>query len=228
MLSFPPTTSPPSIPIPPPTASSTSPPTTAPPSLPNLPVLSPPPTTTTSTTPRGETSLRFEDVPPSSSSSASSSSDLTAQKRATWLLADLKDKFLEVPGADRTGQKIALRMTRGPTSACINFHCDGSYASATVQVALNDPSQYTGGRLCFFLHDYVHIPQRPAGSMTQHPAKVLHGVTSLIEGTRKSLFVVDENNGLGEGSVVVVDDKLVENFLSLLEGEDYVKGESSK
>merc|ERR1712038_724863 len=46
---------------------------------------------------------------------------------------------------DRNGSrlsKIALRMTVGPTNACIDFHCDGNYATRTVQIAINDSSEY--------------------------------------------------------------------------------------
>ena len=75
--------------------------------------------------------------------------------------------------------------------------------TGTIQVALNDPAEYTGGRLCFFVmkkgdqpNDLV-VLERPAGSVCQHPRKVLHAVTSLITGTRKSLFTVHEANGLG-------------------------------
>lgn len=41
--------------------------------------------------------------------------------------------------------KIVLRRT---IAGCIGFHCDGSYATNTVQVTLND--DYTGGELMFF------------------------------------------------------------------------------
>jgi large subunit ribosomal protein L40e len=115
--------------------------------------------------------------------------------------------------------KIALRMTRGPTKACINFHTDGHYATSTVQVALNDSAEYKGGRLCFFLYsegvqnDELVTLERPAGSVCKHLRCVLHAVTSLTEGTRKSLFVVDQNNGLGEGGVVVANASHVASFL---------------
>merc|ERR1712091_460094 len=45
---------------------------------------------------------------------------------------------------------VALRMTRGPTGACIDFHVDGGDATRTVQIALNDPATYEGGRLVYF------------------------------------------------------------------------------
>jgi large subunit ribosomal protein L40e len=85
--------------------------------------------------------------------------------------------------------KVALRMTRGPTNACINFHTDGTYATQTVQLALNDSDEYQGGRLCFFLHKVNHelvVLERPAGSVCRHERSVLHAVTSLTEGTRRA------------------------------------------
>jgi hypothetical protein len=65
----------------------------------------------------------------------------------------LKNSFHRVPGSSSESPKIALRMTRGPTNACIGFHCDGGYATATCQVALNPNTAYKGGRLCFFVND---------------------------------------------------------------------------
>ena len=76
---------------------------------------------------------------------------------------------IQVPGARPGKAKIALRMTKGPTNACIAFHCDGGYATSTSQIALNSPSEYTGGQLCFFVNDHVHFLERPVGSLVQHP-----------------------------------------------------------
>ena len=127
------------------------------------------------------------------------------------ILRDLKKLWAGNLG--RAG-KVALRMTLGPTNACINFHCDGTYASRTLQVALNDPAEYQGGRLCFLQAGELVVLERPAGSSCCHLAKVLHAVTTLTAGTRKSLFVVDESNGLGEGAVVAVTAAHVGRFLA--------------
>ena len=76
--------------------------------------------------------------------------------------------FGQVPDA-RTDQgckyKIALRMTRGPTNACIDFHCDGLYATSTSQIPLNATSEYEGGSLVFFVNDHLHIVPRVPGSL---------------------------------------------------------------
>ena len=129
------------------------------------------------------------------------------------ILKELHSQFKEIPGTDQSSAKIALRMTRGPSDACIDFHCDGSYATGTVQIALNDSDEYQGGRLCFFVSDHLHVLERPAGSVCQHPPKVLHGVFALTEGTRKSLFMVDVSNGLGDGDVVEVTSAHVQSFI---------------
>ena len=61
------------------------------------------------------------------------------------VLQKLRDAF------DHNGcepHKFVLRMTKAPTNACIDFYCDGSYATSTDQIALNE--SYKGGRLCFY------------------------------------------------------------------------------
>jgi ubiquitin len=115
--------------------------------------------------------------------------------------------------------KIALRMTRGPSNACINFHCDGPYATRTVHIALNGTTDYEGGRLCFFQcpdakypGNLIILDERPAGSVCRHRRDVLHAVTALTSGTRQSLFVVDCSNGLGERGVVHVKESDVQSF----------------
>lgn len=109
--------------------------------------------------------------------------------------------------------KIALRMTHGPTNSCINFHCDGIYATSTSQIPLNPTSEYEGGSLVFFVNDQLQTVPRVPGSLVQHPRNVLHGVTSVTKGTRKSLFVVDKANGLGEKGVIELTSDHVVSFL---------------
>merc|ERR1711918_199943 len=69
-----------------------------------------------------------------------------------------------------------------------------------------------GGKLCFFVNDQVKIVPRHQGSLVQHHPKVLHGVTSVTEGTRKSLFVVDESNELGMEGVVTLSQGDIDSF----------------
>ena len=101
--------------------------------------------------------------------------------------------------------KIVLRRSEGPLDGCIAFHVDGGHASSTVQVTLNDDSEYQGGRLCFYAPDVgLQTPRRSAGTVTVHPREQMHGVTRLVAGKRYSLFVVDEANGLGDKGVFLV------------------------
>mmetsp|Transcript_12084 Transcript_12084/g.22768 ORF Transcript_12084/g.22768 Transcript_12084/m.22768 type:complete len:380 (-) Transcript_12084:52-1191(-) len=138
--------------------------------------------------PRVDMRLLLNDEAATALLGASSNSDL---------LNDLHDLFWEIPGTEHSKPSVALRMTKGPSNACINFHCDGSYATGTVQIALNAAEEYKGGCLCFYVNGQLHFLERFPGSVSQHPRHVLHAVTALTEGTRKSLFVVDPTNGLG-------------------------------
>jgi hypothetical protein len=62
---------------------------------------------------------------------------------------------------------------------------------STPQIARVNPlADYTGGELCFFVNDKVHVLNRPVGSLVQHPPKVPHGVTHLSSGTQKSLSLL--------------------------------------
>jgi len=134
---------------------------------------------------------------------ASLDASLDNKYKTTSLNDRFKELFDQVPGAHtEDGHKIALRMTKGPTNSCINFHCDGMYASSTSQIPLNAASEYDGGALCFFMKNHLHMVPRVPGSLVQHPPNVLHGVSSVTRGTRKSLFIVDESNGLGAGGVL--------------------------
>jgi len=139
--------------------------------------------------------------------------DTYAWNRCKW---NFRRLFQQIPTTSNSGDdwKVALRMTRGPSGACINFHCDGGYATGTVQIALNSTDDYEGGRLLFFVNDKVHdLENRPPGSVVQHPPRVLHGVSAMIKGTRKSLFIVDHTNGLGEDGVVEIEEEHVNAFL---------------
>ena len=111
--------------------------------------------------------------------------------------------------------KVALRMTRGPTGACIDFHVDGGDATRTVQIALNDPAAYEGGRLVYFnlsedpADDRVDVLERPVGSVVSHE-KALHAVSALTRGERKSLFLVPQGNGPGDGVFEPTMDEVTE------------------
>eukprot|EP00976_Prorocentrum_cordatum_P074802 1181654-Prorocentrum_minimum.AAC.3 len=117
--------------------------------------------------------------PASVSSTSSSSSGRRADTGSgvsggrEALLSELSELFHKIPGTSQREAKVAMRMTRSPSRGCINFHYDGSYATGTVQIALNDQSEYHGDRLCFFVNEVLSVLDRPAGSVCQQPASVL-------------------------------------------------------
>jgi len=69
----------------------------------------------------------------------------------------------------------------------IRFHVDE--ALWTMQVPLNDPEDYQGGRLVYATSDgHLDCPHRAAGTATVHDAAMLHGVTKLLSGVRYGLY----------------------------------------
>ena len=69
----------------------------------------------------------------------------------------------------------------------VPFHTD--YALRTLQVPLNGPAEYDGGRTVFVSGEGFLVPPRAAGSAIVHDGRCLHGVTALTRGTRYSLFL---------------------------------------
>jgi hypothetical protein len=72
---------------------------------------------------------------------------------------------------------------------CIDFHVD--YAYKTLQVALNDDSEYEGGRLVFVSNGKLEIPKRKSGTITLHEKNIIHGVTALRSGVRYGLLILN-------------------------------------
>jgi hypothetical protein len=69
----------------------------------------------------------------------------------------------------------------------IRFHIDE--ALWTMQMPLNDPQDYRGGRLVYVTENcHLECPHRAAGTATLHNGSVLHGVTKLESGVRYSLY----------------------------------------
>jgi len=156
---------------------------------------------------------------------------LDKKYKSSCLNEKLQKLFRRVPTSnkDEGSYKVALRLTKGPTNSCINFHTDGAYATSTSQIPLNSTSEYKGGQLCFFVNDHIQMVPRKAGSLVQHPPNVLHGVTSVTEGERKSLFIVDVNNGLGYGGVVTLTLDHIDSFLTeVSSGSDIDSSSSSE
>ena len=86
---------------------------------------------------------------------------------------DSNAQYARLMAEHPSSAKIALRRSVGPVDGCIAFHCDGNYATHTVQIALNDETEYVGGRLCFIDDkNGLTVTSRLAGTLTSHPAKV--------------------------------------------------------
>lgn len=68
----------------------------------------------------------------------------------------------------------------------INFHTDVSLK--TMQVALNDDTEYEGGRLLYVSKGRLNAPERKTGTVTIHDNTIVHGVTLLRSGVRYGLF----------------------------------------
>ncbi len=80
------------------------------------------------------------------------------------------------------------RVVADGTNPCIPFHTDVCSAR-TMQIPLNDDSEYYGGRLVLVTEQGMGVPPRKPGSATIHTAGVVHGVTRLRGGTRYSFFL---------------------------------------
>ena len=80
----------------------------------------------------------------------------------------------------------AVGAVQGPT---VGFHTD--FSKRTMQIALNDESEYDGGRLVFATAEGFVKPARPRGSVTVHVNSIVHGVTALTSGVRYGLFFCD-------------------------------------
>eukprot|EP00756_Hemistasia_phaeocysticola_P034822 Hpha_TRINITY_DN16543_c0_g3::TRINITY_DN16543_c0_g3_i1::g.136088::m.136088 len=138
--------------------------------------------------------------------------------------------------------KLALRITKGPSRACIEFHFDaggahcygqgngtigrhfqreGEFlhgfntyqtASHTLQMPLNPRDEYDGGELLFLSKGQLYTVEREVGSLSSHGCDVFHAVRAVHRGIRKSLFVVDYGNSLGEEGVKTVTAQHIVDF----------------
>ena len=105
--------------------------------------------------------------------------------------ANAVTELLALHSGGRYGACIALRCTRGPVPGAIGWHFDGPYATQTVQLALNDSSEYEGGRLCYFTEEKgVEVLERVAGDITKHGRETMHAVTRLSAGISIMLLAI--------------------------------------
>ena len=87
------------------------------------------------------------------------------------------------------GKYDTIKLRRVSDRGYIPFHTD--YSRRTLQVCLNEPDQYEGGRVIFATGRGLICPPRLVGSATLHTYDVVHGVTKLTHGVRYSLFLCD-------------------------------------
>ncbi len=88
--------------------------------------------------------------------------------------------------------KVRLRRTEAAPGQVIAFHRDVS--RRTLQVPLNEPGEYEGGRLVFATAaGELLVPTRVGGSCTVHDSAVVHGVTELTRGVRYALFLLHDD-----------------------------------
>ena len=73
---------------------------------------------------------------------------------------------------------------------CIQFHVDHSLR--TMQIPLNDATEYQGGQLCYVMPGELFFPKRMAGTATIHRNNIAHGVTTLVTGVRYGLFLLND------------------------------------
>ena len=90
-------------------------------------------------------------------------------------------------GSEPPFNGIKLRRTEAVRGRCIDFHRDVSLR--TMQLPLNDESEYQGGRLVYAHADgRLSVPTRAPGSATIHDREIVHGVTEMVAGVRRALF----------------------------------------
>lgn len=104
---------------------------------------------------------------------------------ANQLAALFAEPFNEIK-LRRTASRDELAAGDGQ---CIASHLD--HAERTMQVPLNDPSDYDGGNLVFAMTngELQRFPRTP-GTATVHDNGVVHGVSELRRGVRYALFML--------------------------------------
>jgi hypothetical protein len=71
----------------------------------------------------------------------------------------------------------------------LKFHID-EFSFKTLQLSLNDDSEYIGGKLMYASKGELHIPKRKSGTVTIHDNKIVHGVSMLESGVRYGFFML--------------------------------------
>ena len=113
---------------------------------------------------------------------------LSEKELAGMIGANASSRVLQFFGGPFDTIKMR-RVEANGSDHCIAFHSDYSYR--TMQIPLNEPSEYCGGSLLFATAAGFEQPDRIAGTPIIHTKNAVHGVTALTAGVRYSLFVCD-------------------------------------
>eukprot|EP01046_Picozoa_sp_COSAG06_P015990 COSAG06_NODE_1043_length_10979_cov_54.806250_9_plen_652_part_00 len=113
-------------------------------------------------------------------------------------LARIEALYCAASQAGGSFNQIKLRRVEAMPGKCIPFHTDVG-STLTMQVPLNDDSEYDGGRLMFATASGIFQPVRPGGSATIHESHVVHGVSQMLGGVRYGLFLLRNTEGAHAG-----------------------------
>ena len=113
-------------------------------------------------------------------------------------LARIEALYCATSQAGGSFNQIKLRRVEAMPGKCIPFHTDVG-STLTMQVPLNDDSEYDGGRLMFATASGIFQPVRPGGSATIHESHVVHGVSQMLGGVRYGLFLLRNTEGAHAG-----------------------------
>jgi len=105
--------------------------------------------------------------------------DVAGVKAMNWLI----NQF-----GCRVDQVKIRRVAANGKDHVINFHRD--FSVKTMQVMLNDETEYEGGRVIYATKDGLYQPRRGVGDVVIHDNTVAHGVSALTSGVRYSLFML--------------------------------------
>lgn len=97
------------------------------------------------------------------------------------------------------------------TGKCIKFHTD--FAWRTMQIPLNDESEYVGGKVIYKIDQELIAMKRVIGTACIHTHEVLHGVEPLISGIRYSLFLCETNARMKDNEFDDLVDLVLEKLI---------------
>ncbi len=77
----------------------------------------------------------------------------------------------------------------------MKFHID-EFSFRTLQLCLNDDSEYIGGKLMYASKGELHITKRKSGTVTIHDNKIVHGVSMLESGVRYGFLCLKNDRSI--------------------------------